>query len=514
MASFSVAITLSLFLLAVSPFTLATGIKEPPRRTSQRDTEQKTVTAGDDVKFSCPIDGMPMPLYEWAKGGDLITEEGWERVKLQGRTLRIKEVTTTDQGTYVCTAINGFGKETFTFHLFVIDPLSASSSSSSAFPGGTPPEFTQLLPPLPGHVDKPVGHNVKLKCLASGVPEPTITWFKDGVELTDEELGGESRLTKHYLHLLNLTPMDSAIYTCAAANSVGAVTANWTVRVIGQARPREPEFNPQDPANTTVVEGSVATFQCSGTSEVTPHIKWLRRLEDGSSDGNYVHENQTITWKGHRYVVLQAAQVLTPGDGSFYTKLVIPRASMQDVGFYVCTVTNSYGLDYRQAYLSVITETSESNMLMLVVGLGCVAGLIVVIVIVMTVRRVQTSKPPPPPGPSEGALLPPPPMNQGKMQPPPAHHPRYVPQTAKHNSQQGTPHGHAVGPEGPLLQYAGGVVHLPPQSAMAGGGQGAQPIIVYQDPATAASVYIAQRPQAPAASVGRPEYQYQHLDVI
>lgn len=29
---------------------------------------------------------------------------------------------------------------------------------------------------------------------------------------------------------------------------------------------------------------------------------------------------------------------------------------MQDVGFYVCTVTNSYGLDYRQAYLSVISK--------------------------------------------------------------------------------------------------------------------------------------------------------------
>lgn len=62
----------------------------------------------------------PFPPFLQFQGGDRITEEGWERVKLQGRTLRIKEVTTTDQGTYVCTAINGFGKETFTFHLFVI----------------------------------------------------------------------------------------------------------------------------------------------------------------------------------------------------------------------------------------------------------------------------------------------------------------------------------------------------------------------------------------------------------
>lgn len=146
------------------------------------------------------------------------------------------------------------------------------------------------------------------------------------------------------------------------------------------------------------------------------------------------------------------------------------------------------------------------------VGLACVAALVIVIIIIVMVRRVQNTKPPPPPSSNESALLPPPPMSQAKVQPPPSHHPRYVP--GIHNNQQQTPHGHSVGPEGPLLQYAGGMVHLPPQSSMTGSGQGAQPIIVYQDPATAASVYIAQRPPTQATSTNRPEYQYQHLDVI
>ncbi|XP_069943838.1 fibroblast growth factor receptor-like 1 [Cherax quadricarinatus] len=433
-------------------------------------------------------------------------------MRLQGRTLKIKEVTVTDQGLYLCSAVNGFGKETFSITLNVIDPLAGSSSSSSSVAGGLPPEFTQLLPPVPGKIDKPVGHNVKLKCQVTGVPEPTVTWFKDGVELREGSLGGESRLTRHYLQLLELRPQDAGTYTCAAANQFGAAAANWTLRVIDQARPREPEFNPLDPANTTVALGESATLQCSGSSEVTPHIKWLRRLEDGSSLAEHIPDNETLNWKGHRYVVLQATQVLTPGDGSFYTKLVIPRVTAQDTGVYACTATNNFGLAYRQALLSVLDESSDGNTLMLVVGLACVVCVILVIIAVVLVRRVQTTKPPPPPGPNESALLPPPPISQGKMQPPSSHHPRYVP--GIHNTQQGAPHGHAVGPEGPMLQYAGGVVHIPPQSAMAGGGQGAQPIIVYQDPATAASVYIAQRPPAPATSAGRPEYQYQHLDVI
>lgn len=175
-----------------------------------------------------------------------------------------------------------------------------------------------------------------------------------------------------------------------------------------QAQPREPEFNPQEPANTTVVAGESATLQCSGSSEVTPHIKvcpcvrsrisvmvdlsaiyartslsctttcessvwlhywpcqrlqihlktvqnhkintyllhvwqncsnpekeggylkqtvlfslqWLRRIEEGSREADNIPDNQTLNWKGHRYVVLQATQVLTPGDGSFYTKVI------------------------------------------------------------------------------------------------------------------------------------------------------------------------------------------------
>ncbi|KAK7082490.1 hypothetical protein SK128_004778, partial [Halocaridina rubra] len=195
--------------------------------------------------------------------------------------------------------------------------------------------------------------------------------------------------------------------------------------------------------------------------------------------------------------------------------LVIPRVTVQDTGVYVCTATNNFGLAYRQARLSVLSETSNSNTLMLIVGLGCIAGVVVLVVVVIAVRRVQTSKPPPPPGPSESSLLPPLPINKAQMQPPPTHHARYMQPTTIHSSQQGAPHGHAVGPEGPLLQYAGGVVHLPPQAAIAGGGQGAQPIIVYQDPASAASVYIAQRPTAApttASTPSRTEYQYQHLD--
>ncbi|KAG0713721.1 hypothetical protein GWK47_001765 [Chionoecetes opilio] len=201
--------------------------------------------------------------------------------------------------------------------------------------------------------------------------------------------------------------------------------------------------------------------------------------------------------------------LLMPINTVFSPQLVIPHVTEQNSGVYVCTATNNFGLAYRQAQLSVYDQSAGSNTLLVVVGVVCVVAVVAVIIVIIMVRKVHTHKPPPPRTANEGALLPPQPMSQAKVQPPPGHHPRYIP--GLHTAQPQTPHGHSVGPENALLQYAGGVVHLPPQS-MAGTGQGAQPIIVYQDPATAASVYIAQRP--PTQTASRPEYQYQHLDVI
>ena len=59
---------------------------------------------------------------------------------------------------------------------------------------------------------------------------------QDGMELREGPLGGESRLTRHYLHLMDLRPQDAGTYTCAAANPLGAAAANWTLRVIGEER--------------------------------------------------------------------------------------------------------------------------------------------------------------------------------------------------------------------------------------------------------------------------------------
>ncbi|CAL4089527.1 unnamed protein product, partial [Meganyctiphanes norvegica] len=505
--------TLTVKIIKIGEFIENPDWPLPPQRTIIKQQSLDTINKPNDVRYHCSI----IISYNYWRELEPISEEGWERFRLSGRTLRIKEAQLQDEGSFVCTGVNGFGKDKYTFHLMVLDPLSASSSSSSSGVGGSrsglAPEFTQLWPPVPGPpLNKPVGHSIKLKCQVSGDPEPMITWFKNGVEVPEAVLSGESRTgSRHSLHLSNLKPGDSGVYTCAAANRLGAAATNWTINVIDQASPREPDFSPLEPKNITVVSGEPAVLQCSGTSEVTPHIKWLRRLEKAAPGmGDKLGNNETITWKGHRYVVVPPTKVATPGDGTFYTKLVVNDVQTDDAGVYVCSATNNFGIAFRQATISVIPGYKENNTMMLVIGIIGVGGLILVIAVIVAVRRHQ-SKPQPPSGPSESALLP----NQSKVPPPVSlQQPRFMPQpaTGHPSSQSLPPHGHVVGPEGALLQYpGGGVVHLPPQAAGAAIGQNTQPIIVYQDPAQ--QVYISQRPPA-VPPTGRPEYQYQHLDVI
>ncbi|KAK8759242.1 hypothetical protein V5799_003128 [Amblyomma americanum] len=91
-----------------------------------------------------------------------------------------------------------------------------------------PPEFSANTT-LRNNVVSAVPY-LLLYCSANGVPEPTISWFKDGKPLN---MTGPS-LTK-----VKVTPQDSAFYQCRAENRAGATYANITInaasgRTLGQ----------------------------------------------------------------------------------------------------------------------------------------------------------------------------------------------------------------------------------------------------------------------------------------
>ena len=71
------------------------------------------------------------------------------------------------------------------------------------------------LPPSNSSI--PIHTPLNLSCMATGVPPPQYTWFKDGVLISGE--------TKPFLYIPEVQPSDRGSYRCKATNSVGEVTS-------------------------------------------------------------------------------------------------------------------------------------------------------------------------------------------------------------------------------------------------------------------------------------------------
>lgn len=71
----------------------------------------------------------------------------------------------------------------------------------------------------------PVGHPLELPCVASGVPEPTLAWTRDGRSYPVSANGS--------LVLRGVALEDEGTYTCTAANTAGKDEARVQLLVQG-----------------------------------------------------------------------------------------------------------------------------------------------------------------------------------------------------------------------------------------------------------------------------------------
>ena len=68
--------------------------------------------------------------------------------------------------------------------------------------------------------------NVTFHCAASGNPEPTVTWTRNGQDISSGE----------YLNITVQTKMNGSVFKCTAENGFGqpaSVTATLTVMALG-----------------------------------------------------------------------------------------------------------------------------------------------------------------------------------------------------------------------------------------------------------------------------------------
>lgn len=148
------------------------------------------------MTLQCHSEGFPTPSITWYKDGKPLNESVRQRVLSTG-ALQVTFAQPGDMGRYTCTAANVAGSISlamsltvqselvlkFCLHYFVKNHYSQNLGNITTYLS------LALVPPSirSGESEMSVVENTQalLSCVVEGVPQPTVTWEKDGLQVTD-----------------------------------------------------------------------------------------------------------------------------------------------------------------------------------------------------------------------------------------------------------------------------------------------------------------------------------------
>nr|XP_039266508.1 muscle M-line assembly protein unc-89-like [Styela clava] len=194
----------------------------PPQFTNQ--PRPQVVEEAESVTFDCKVDGSPKPTVSWFKGS--IKLQPSDRIEISEKLgtyfLNIHELKATDAGTYKCVAMNRSGKSTVSFELRLAARGPTKSVTDAA------PTFSQPLT----EVEVNEGGRARFECKIEGKPKPTVTWEKDGKEITaSSRVRIMEMYGTHSLVLSRTDHADTGTYSIRASNHVGNETCSAQLRV-------------------------------------------------------------------------------------------------------------------------------------------------------------------------------------------------------------------------------------------------------------------------------------------
>ncbi|XP_051980649.1 titin-like, partial [Xyrauchen texanus] len=266
-----------------------------------------SVTAGDSATIECTVSGSPDLKVKWFRDGKEMIGSRKYKISFKDNVAVLKILSTerADSCEYAVEVSNRVGKEQSSCSIVVLDKI-------------VPPTFTKTLKKADGHV----GGSIQMECKVSGSQPITISWFKEGKDITTgtkyQTILNEGTAL---LKITDLEASDAGVFTCNATNSAGHSETSGTVSV------KEPPVFTLTPQSQEVIPGSTVVLKAAFTGTTPFVIKWFRDDKEMLTGGTCFIKKEANSSSLELHSV-------KPSQSSKYTCQVV-----NDAGKVSCTAT-------------------------------------------------------------------------------------------------------------------------------------------------------------------------------
>ncbi|XP_075412057.1 immunoglobulin superfamily member 10 isoform X2 [Tenrec ecaudatus] len=301
-------------------------IAAPPVILEQR-RQVLTGPQGESLTLPCTAGGTPRPSVYW------VLPDGTEVKPLRqisskfslhsNGTLSVRQVTSSDGGTYECIATSRTGSERRVVTLVVEERETAPRIEAAS------QRWTEVN----------LGDRLLLNCSATGQPKPRMMWRLPSKAVVDQWHRMGSRIhvySNGSLAVDSVTERDCGDYVCVARNTRG----DDLVRMHVSLRPKPAKIDRKLHPTARVLQGKDFQVDCEASGSPVPEITWS--LPDGTLVTNTLQADDS--GRGARGYTLF-------NNGTLYFN----RIGVAEEGDYTCYAHNTLGQDEMKVHLTVVT---------------------------------------------------------------------------------------------------------------------------------------------------------------
>uniref|UniRef100_A0A0N5ALN6 Myosin light chain kinase, smooth muscle n=1 Tax=Syphacia muris TaxID=451379 RepID=A0A0N5ALN6_9BILA len=182
----------------------------------------------DTVTLTCQVHGTPRPEVQWLFNGRAIHNNSNIRIRAFDDnvcTLQIARTSRDSCGTYTAVAHNIYGDAHSSANVVFLE-------QSTTVIENTVPKF--IVEP-PSKIVVEAGNILCITCDIDGIPEPEVTWFKDGHPIKNGHATIKKDSLTHQLLIGGVDNTDEGEYVVKAENVLGSEQRRITVEIINSS---------------------------------------------------------------------------------------------------------------------------------------------------------------------------------------------------------------------------------------------------------------------------------------